>query len=80
MKFVESKARALTHPIFGKIVSNVKTKDPKGPKNKKGSNFATLAAIEYNGGAVTQAGNAAKSGAELKGLHLSVSCVMMITG
>ena len=67
MKFIESKARALTHPIFGNIVSNVKTKDPKGPKNKKGSNFATLAAIEYKGGAVTQAGNAAKSGAESKG-------------
>ena len=34
-QFVESKARALTHPIFGNIVGNVKTKDPKNPRIKR---------------------------------------------
>lgn len=40
-RFVESKARALNHPIFGNINSDPKSKgkDPKNHKPQKGENF-----------------------------------------
>ena len=43
-KFVEARARALTHPVFGNISGDSKgsCKDLKGSKNQKNSNFEAL--------------------------------------
>ena len=58
-KFVEARARALTHPMFGNISGDSKgtCKDLKGSKNRKGFNFATWTGAGYNGGDANETAN-----------------------
>ena len=58
-KFVESKARALTHPIFGNISADLKYKGKDSANNsRKISNFATCAGVEHSCGSANGGGNA----------------------
>ena len=70
-KFVEARARALTHPVFGNISGDSKgtCKDLKGSKKQKGSNFATWTGAGCNGGDANETANVSKS---TVGVRLSV--------
>ena len=58
-KFVEARARALTHSVFRNISGDSKgtCKDFKGSKNRKGSNFATWTGAGCNGGNANETAN-----------------------
>ena len=51
-RFVETKARALNHPIFGNVSSELKSqgKDPKRRKPRYGDSFATQGEVPVSGG------------------------------
>ena len=80
-KFVEAKAHASAHPVFGNVSGDAKTnsKDSKGLKNRKGTNLATWVGAGSQEGDASLSANASTNTAGAMRVPLSVLGVRIST-